>query len=91
MIHEVKTWPAMFRAVASGAKTYEIRENDRPYAVGDVLHLREWSNVSGSYTGATCDVVVTFITAGGEWGIPADLCVMSICLCRVIHAPVPVR
>lgn len=38
--HELKTDPVAFDAVANGAKTHEIRYNDRDYAVGDVLILR---------------------------------------------------
>ena len=83
--HELKTWPEMFQAVLAGIKTHEIRKNDRPYAVGDVLHLREWDPAAlvfnddrYEYPGETLDVEVTFITAGDEWGIPDDLCVMSI-------------
>jgi hypothetical protein len=41
MNHILKTDPAVFQAVVDGAKTYEIRFNDRNYAVGDVLQLRE--------------------------------------------------
>ncbi len=83
-IHELKTWPAMFRAIAVGVKTHEIRKADRDYKVGDVLRLFEWDGVAdGSgeirgYTGSQLDVFVTFITRGGEWGIPDELCVMSI-------------
>ena len=85
MTHELKTWPEMFQAALAGDKTHEIRKNDRPYAVGDVLHLREWDpealvfdEEAYGYTGETLNVEVTFITKGGEWDIPADLCVMSI-------------
>lgn len=39
--HELKTDPAVFDAVVRGAKTHEIRFNDRAFAVGDLLHLRE--------------------------------------------------
>jgi hypothetical protein len=42
MKHELKTWTEFFQAVKSGAKTFEIRENDRDYKVGDVLWLREF-------------------------------------------------
>lgn len=105
MIHELKTWPAPFALVASGAKTHEIRKTDRPYTAGDELHLREWvptcptgcsttdgacpccgrfgdEPTRGSYSGRTCDVLVTFVTWGGEWGIPKGLCVMSIRLAK---------
>jgi hypothetical protein len=76
--HELKTWPGMFNAVVSGKKTHEIRKADRSFMVGDVLHLREWSDVAEMYSGRTCDVEVTFVTWGGQWGIPPGLCVMSI-------------
>lgn len=44
-IHELKTDATVFDAVARGVKTHEIRFNDRGFAVGDLLHLREtvWS------------------------------------------------
>lgn len=42
--HELKTDPAAFDDVACGAKTHEIRFNDRNYAVGDVLVLRRTKN-----------------------------------------------
>ena len=40
--HELKTWPQYFAAVRSGKKRFEIRRNDREFAVGDVLVLREF-------------------------------------------------
>jgi hypothetical protein len=74
----LKTWPDQFAAVRSGAKRHETRVNDRHYAVGDVLDLREWDPAVQAFTGEREERVVTYLTPGGTWGIPATHCVMSI-------------
>ncbi len=51
MNHELKTWPEFFSALVSGEKTAEIRKDDRPFAVGDILWLREWCPKINRYTG----------------------------------------
>lgn len=81
--HDLKTWPEMFQAVLDGRKRHEIRRADRPFAAGDVLRLREWSPrpfiaSGGDYTGREQMVRVTYLTPAGAWGLPGNLCVMSI-------------
>mgnify|MGYP007071564969 CR=1 FL=1 len=112
--HELKTWPEPFAAILDGTKRHEVRRNDRGFAVGHALHLREWlpgrwcldcrtlnltpkgwddvqhertcgachGNLSraidGDYTGRSIRARVTHLTPGGLWGLPADVCVMSI-------------
>lgn len=76
--HDLKTWPGQFAAVACGDKTHEVRKNDRGYRVGDVLNLREWSPETHEYSGKTCTRVVSHLTPGGVFGLPEDLCVMSV-------------
>lgn len=78
MIHDLKTWPLPFQAIFDGRKTHEIRKQDRPFAAGDQLLLREWNGGLGGYTGREAIVDVTYVTDGGEWGLPDGLCVMSI-------------
>ena len=78
MIHELKTWPEPFEAVVSGKKTHELRVNDRPFAVGDVLMLCEYDPLKREYTAMTCNVQITYITHGGAFGLPDNMCVMSI-------------
>lgn len=81
--HELKTWPEYFTNVADGKKTFEIRENDRDFAVGDHLLLREWEPDTQLYSGRSCEVLVThMMTASGRLCVqlPKGFCVMSICL-----------
>jgi hypothetical protein len=40
--HHLKTHPGPFADVLAGLKQFEIRKNDRAFAVGDVLVLEEW-------------------------------------------------
>ncbi len=75
--HDLKTWPEPFAAILLGDKTHETRRNDRGYKVGDVLRLREWTPASGQYSGRVVNVRVTHMVQG-QFGLPADLCVMSI-------------
>lgn len=41
-VHELKCQPPYFEAVAEGRKTVEIRKDDRQFANGDILDLREF-------------------------------------------------
>lgn len=85
MIHELKTWRDAFKVIKRGDKKHDIRKNDRPFAVGDMLYLREWDNaITQDYTGESVHVLVTYISEGGTWGLPRDMCVMSI---QVIDTP----
>lgn len=42
-IHDLKCWPADFAAIEAGTRTHEARRDDRGFAVGDTLRLREWT------------------------------------------------
>lgn len=76
--HTLKTWPAFFTAILERRKTYEIRKNDRNFQVGDELLLQEWDPVAKAYSGREQLVDVTYMTQGGQWGIPEGICVMGI-------------
>lgn len=70
MTWDLKTWPEYFEAVLRGAKTFEVRTNDRPYAVGDVLNLHEYLPLSGSQTGRNLMVRVSYILPDGPFAFP---------------------
>jgi len=63
MKHTLKTWPEYFQAVLEGKKTFEIRENDRGFQVGDELELIEYDPREGcGLTGLAIDCKITYIT-----------------------------
>jgi len=71
MNHDLKIWPEFFDAVASGAKPFDLRKNDRNYHVGDTLLLREWDPNTKEYTGRQMRRLVTYVLQGvGVGGIP---------------------
>lgn len=85
--HDLKCWPDPFEAMRTGRKPYEIRVSDRDYQVGDTLVLREWepepdwldvTPPPGAYTGRVERRVVTYLTPGGAWGLPDNLCVLGL-------------
>lgn len=49
--HELKTWPMYFSKVASGQKTFEVRNNDRNFKEGDFVILKEFDFETKSYSG----------------------------------------
>lgn len=78
MIHNLKIQPEYFNKVMSGEKTFEIRFNDRNYAIGDILNLYEYS--SQKFSGKKITVRVVYILDHGNFpeGIPEGYVVMSI-------------
>lgn len=42
MVHAVKAYPEYYGSLATGDKTFEVRKNDRPYEVGDILAVNEF-------------------------------------------------
>lgn len=65
-IHDLKVWPDFFDALADGRKPFEVRKNDRDYAVGDTLHLREYAPGPDLYTGREVVRFVTYMISGDD-------------------------
>lgn len=67
-VHDLKILPEYFEPVAEGLKTFEVRKNDRGFAVGDRLILREWQKLPyNCYTGGEIEAVVTYILDSEEY------------------------
>lgn len=77
MQHLLKILPEYFDPVRTGDKTVEIRrEDDKTFAVGDSLVLREW-NPDAGYTGRTCRVQVTHVLRDPPY-VPPGYAALSI-------------
>lgn len=60
MEHDLKILPSFYEAVIQHRKTFEVRKNDRPFAVGDFLILREYSPNKG-YSGRAVEAPVIYV------------------------------
>lgn len=76
--HVLKTWPDMFQAIVDGRKCHEFRKNDRDFAEGDILALREYEPAGDHYTGRSVSAVIGSISYGPEWGIPEGYAVFTL-------------
>jgi hypothetical protein len=90
--HDIKSWPGTWEAAASCARKHEIRTADRPFKAGDDVILREFvpevtehgvvrdenGKICGTFTGRQILRKITYVTAPGSFGLPADICVFSM-------------
>jgi len=77
-MHNLKTWPAVFDPLLTRAKSFEIRKDDRDFAVGDMLVLREWDPLARKYSGRSMKAIVTYLLRGGQFGVEPGYVCMSI-------------
>ena len=68
MRHVLKCDQPHYDAVVSGAKTFEIRFNDRDYAVGDELELHPMNAFRALDPDRSVTVTVTYMVEG-EYGL----------------------
>lgn len=75
--HNIKCWPDVFEEMRAGRKTAEFRYNDRGYAVGDMLLIREWDTATAAYTHREITLQITHVLDGG-FGMPAGYVMLSL-------------
>ena len=73
--HELKTWQPYFEEVIRGRKTFEIRENDRNFKVGERLLLKEFDPDTQTYSGKDALYKITYMT---DFAQKENFVVMSI-------------
>lgn len=75
-IHELKCWPEFFQEIWIDKKKFEIRKNDRDYAVGDYLVQREYE-IDKGYTGRVLVMSVPYLLDNPDF-VKDGFVVMSI-------------
>lgn len=86
MIHELKTDPEAFDAVAARLKRLELRLNDRDFMPGDQLYLRRTLHTGEAmrngaplvFTGEALLVAVLHVLRGPIYGLLEGWVIMSI-------------
>lgn len=78
MTHDLKTHPEHFEELWEWRKTFEIRKDDRGYAQGDKLKLREYDPVKNEFSGRLIVYRVPHLLRGPAFGLSADTVVMSL-------------
>jgi|TARA_R110000823_G_scaffold314446_1_gene443618 hypothetical protein len=77
MEHELKILPQYFKEVWNGNKTFELREDDRNYQVGDTLRLLEFDY--GQYTGRECNRTILYILKDVEqYGLKKGFVILAM-------------
>ena len=67
MIHALKQETAYFKLTIKNKKNYEIRLNDRNFAVGDIIVLSEWNSEKKEYTGRSRIVCIKSIVSADDF------------------------
>ena len=74
--HEINLEPKYYAAVIAGMKTFELRENDRDYQVGDEVKLMEWDE--DGFTGRYYTITITYVLQDvPEYGLADGFCIFG--------------
>jgi hypothetical protein len=79
-VHQLKIDYVFWHDLVSEKKTAELRKDDRGYQVGDVLVLKAFVLDAEDYEHETPEEtrIVTHIVQGGQYGIEAGYCMLSM-------------
>lgn len=76
MIHELKTLPEFFQAVVDRKKKFELRRDDRNFAVGDKLILKEFDRTN--FTGREVHASVAYkLVDCPQYGLRRGYCILG--------------
>jgi predicted RNA-binding protein with PUA-like domain len=84
---ELKTWKEFFKPIEDGVKSWEIRNNDRNFQVGDMLILWEYDKETQKYTGRFLIRRVTLVAENLPWLQSGYVCMSIIPVSTTVINP----
>jgi hypothetical protein len=60
-VHVLKTVCPYFGTVDVGAKTFEVRKNDRNFKAGDIMILAEYDADTKTFSGKEIKTIITYV------------------------------
>ncbi|MFN8296770.1 MAG: DUF3850 domain-containing protein [Chitinophagales bacterium] len=76
--HILKTDHYLMPDIRSRAKQFDVRKDDRGFAVGDTLLLQGWNKNLQKNTEHKIKALITYILPGGQYGIQKGYVVLGI-------------
>ena len=81
--HDLKTWPAYWDAVQSGAKNFEVRRDDRGFQRGDIVRLHRYdpaygAGYSSKHLYPPIEREIAYVLTGGQFGIEPGYVVLGL-------------
>jgi len=77
-VHELKVDLDYYEPLISCRKNFEVRRNDRDFAEGDLLFLREWDSGRHAYTNLEAIAQVGYVYDGTLGGIEEGFIAFSV-------------
>lgn len=78
IVHKLKTHPEFFNELWKGNKKFEVRKDDRSFAIGDRLRLQEYFPQENRHSGREVAALIAYKMTGEEWGIKEGYCILSL-------------
>lgn len=79
--HVLKSLPQYFERMKTGKRTYDLRNNDRFFQIGDKIEYEEYRPGQGAFTGRTFDAEIVDIDGGKameEFGLTPGFVVLGL-------------
>lgn len=86
-VHHLKCWPEYFAQLVQGSKKFELRLNDRGFAVGDILVFHEFDPSNQQYSQKRQGFKIDYILEGDILGLVPGYCIMSISPVKIEEKP----